>query len=80
MRKFQPKKYQRRPRVLTKLKIARLERGLQQADVCQAIGISGARLSEFENGFAPPSAEAKAVLVAFFGIPEAKLFPMKRRP
>ena len=78
-KKSSKKSYEKRRRVLTKIKLIRLRRGFQQKEICEAVGISAGRLCEIENGITPPSPKSRTLLAAFFSVSEEKLFPPNKK-
>lgn len=79
MKKNRRKKiYNKNARVLTALRLARLRRGLAQGEVSKLLGISASLLSETESGLRVPNPALCSLLSAFFGVPEAELFPPKQ--
>jgi transcriptional regulator with XRE-family HTH domain len=69
------KPYQKNPRFLTELRLARLRTGLQQREVAQLLGIYIPDLCELECGLRNPTPAQRSSLSAFFGILPETLFP-----
>jgi len=61
--------------VETELRYWRARRGVSQALVAKAIGITQSRMSNIEKGYGPPARpEERAALAKFFGLSEDVLF------